>query len=681
MINSEEQNPEKTVESPRSFDGLLREKWWLVSCGLVTVIAGFLRFFLLELKPLHHDEGVNGHFLTTLFREGIYKYDPGNYHGPDLYYISLAFTKVFGLNTFTVRASVAIFGVLTVILVFYLRDYIGKAGSLSAALLIALSPGMVYISRYFIHEMLFVFFSLSLVVALLFFAEKRKAGIFAIGWMTLLLFVCFLPSALNLASYYGSENAVILWTLRVVAIVVESVFIFLVMRMLLTWDEGRPIYFMLASASLVMLFATKETAFITVGTMIIACLCIWLWQKFNSIDIIEKNRFRFQLAAHILIGLCGLILVYLFFGRVTSFYKWFYSLFASPDLPDQKFLFYVIIALLLMSVIAWTIYFLDSRGNSGSGQSKFIEPSWTSFRDAFGGRRNGFIVIAAAVLVFAYVGVLFFTSFFTYGEGFKRAFEAYAIWSKTGSKDHTQNGMIAYVKWMAQLESPLVILSVLGTLIAVIKVRHRFAMFTGIWAFGLFLAYTIIPYKTPWLALSFTLPMCIVGGYAINELAVSKLIHQKLFALILALLSVFVLSYQTYDLNFVRYDSDRMPYVYAHSERGLLDLIGEIDRYAKKSGKENSATIEIVSPDYWPMPWYLKDYKAANFHGKLVDANTSELIVASKAQLGELSEKYGMHYKYVGTYPLRPGVKLYLLVRSDIAGASAKNIDEIEDTD
>ena len=170
---------------------------WFVGCLAVTAIAAFWRFWQLELKPLHHDEGVNSFFLTTLFREGIYKYDPANYHGPDLYYFALAASKMFGLNTYSIRGSVAIFGVLTVVLAFFLRDYIGKIGSLTAGLFIALSPGMVYISRYFIHEILFVFFSFGIVVGVLYFVEKRKAGVFAITAMTLLLLVCFLPTALK----------------------------------------------------------------------------------------------------------------------------------------------------------------------------------------------------------------------------------------------------------------------------------------------------------------------------------------------------------------------------------------------------------------------------------------------------------------------------------------------------
>src|SRR6476469_9128580 len=93
---------------------------WFASCGVVTAIAAFLRFFWLALKPLHHDEGVNGFFLTNLVRDGIYKYDPANYHGPTLYYIAYPFVELFGLKTVPTRLSVALWGLLMVVLVLYL---------------------------------------------------------------------------------------------------------------------------------------------------------------------------------------------------------------------------------------------------------------------------------------------------------------------------------------------------------------------------------------------------------------------------------------------------------------------------------------------------------------------------------------------------------------------------------
>lgn len=655
--------------------------WWIISCFVITAIATFLRFYQLTLRPMHHDEGVNGHFLTKLFRDGVYQYDPANYHGPDLYYLSLAFAKVFGLNTWSVRSSVAIFGVLTVVLAFFLHRYIGKIGSLAAGLLLTLSPGMVYISRYFIHEILFVFFSLSFVVAIVYFIEKRKAGVFATAWMSLLLLICFLPSALSLASYVGSENVYLLWGLRAVILLVEAVLVFLVMRMLLAWNDGRPIYLLLASASLIFLFATKETAFITIGTMIIACVSIKLWEKLGVSEFFAEKKFA---ALAILQGFVIAALGAFLFSKlqdVKDFYKWFYAAFTGEGVPNQAFLFYSIILLGVISIISYLVFFLDlgkTKNELGENQSSnFIEPTWREFRKGLGNGADLALIIIASVVVFIYVGVLFFSSFFTYPDGVKGAFEAYAIWTKTGSKDHTQNGLIAYIRWMMHVESPLVFLSIIGTLIAFAKAKHRFAMFTGLWAFGLFLAYTIIPYKTPWLALSFTLPMCLIGGYTINELWNSKEQIQKILAGVLVILSTFIFLYQTYDLNFDRYDNDRMPYVYAHTERGFLELIDEVNRYAEKSKKGKEATIEVVSPDYWSMPWYLNDYKAANFHGRLVPSNTAEIIVASKAQINQLAPMYAAHYKYIGTYPLRPGVKLFLLVRKDLADSRALDIYQI----
>jgi predicted membrane-bound mannosyltransferase len=260
----------------------------------------------------------------------------------------------------------------------------------------------------------------------------------------------------------------------------------------------------------------------------------------------------------------------------------------------------------------------------------------------------------------------------------KKAFEAYAIWTKTGNKDHTMHGYSGYLKWGMKVEAPVMILSALGALVALMKGKHRFAMFTALWATGLFTAYSIIPYKTPWLALSYLLPMCIIAGYGINELFASKNIGLKVAAAALAVSASEVLVYQAYELNFVRYDDEEAGYVYAHTRRGFLDMISEIDRYADKSGQGRDATIEIVTPDYWPMTWYMNKYSHANFFGSLVDANTSEMIVAKKTdQDAAVIQKYSTHYKFVGVYPLRPGVNLVLLVRKDLADANAQELYKI----
>lgn len=580
---------------------------WLVNCGLITAVAAFFRFFQLGLKPFHHDEGVNGFFLTSLFRNGLYKYDPANYHGPTLYYISLFFSNLFGLNTISVRMSMAIFGVLMVVLAFFLRPFIGKTGSLAAGLFLALSPGMIFISRYFIHEIFFVFLALALVLSVLLFIRNEKAGPFAIGWMVLLLLVCFLPSASMLGTYLGGESSAAVWAFRLGFFVVEAVLIFFVMRMLLAWRGGRPIYMLLASASAALMFATKETTFITLGTMLIAIPCVLIWQKIYP-------------------------------GK------------AEDDGTDEGSI------------------------------------TWRNFRLAAGEGTDRLLLIAAAAAVFIYVNVLFFSSFFTYPEGVQKAFEAYAIWTKTGTKDHTQSGFWAYLKWCfgigqvdskleTAVESAIVVLSILGTGIAFFIRRNRVAMFIGLWALGLFLAYSLIPYKTPWLGLSFLLPMCLIAGYGINEMARSANTAVKAGGLALGALACALLAYQAYNLNFVNYDNNDRTYIYAHTKRPFLEMMGRIDHYAAKTGKGGEIAVDIVSPDYWPMVWYTNDYPKAVYHGRMIDSSNAEIIIAKKTdQDRDVITRFSSKYKFDGIYPLRPGVDLILLVRSDIADPDARDV-------
>src|ERR1051326_1674689 len=107
-----------------------RDAWWWTGVAILTG-AALLRMILLTEKPLHHDEGVNGVFLVTLFRTGVHHYDPANYHGPSLYYLAViptAINNIFhwghGLSTFVIRFVTAAFGVGVVWLVLCLRRFL-----------------------------------------------------------------------------------------------------------------------------------------------------------------------------------------------------------------------------------------------------------------------------------------------------------------------------------------------------------------------------------------------------------------------------------------------------------------------------------------------------------------------------------------------------------------------------
>src|SRR5690606_6321150 len=173
-------------------------------------------------------------------------------------------------------------------------------------------------------------------------------------------------------------------------------------------------------------------------------------------------------------------------------------------------------------------------------------------------------------------------------------------------------------------EGPVMLLAAAGAAFAFIKRRGKFAMFAALWAFGLFAAYSLIPYKTPWLALSFLLPMAIAAGYAVHETASMSFGCAKAVAGVLVLAAAGFMTYRAYDLSFVHYDDNSRTYIYAHTYRSLHTMMDRMYYYADKSGKGNDAAIDIVSKDYWPMVWYVKDYPNAVFDGMIVPVRTPE---------------------------------------------------------
>ncbi len=135
--------------------------------AMLVVVAGALALRLpqLGLRPLHNDEAVNAVKVSALWSEGRYAYDPDEYHGPTLHYASLPFLSLSGagspdkLTDAQLRLAPVAFGAGLVLLCFLFGSGLGRAAATWAAIFTAVSPAMVFYSRYFIHEILLVFFT------------------------------------------------------------------------------------------------------------------------------------------------------------------------------------------------------------------------------------------------------------------------------------------------------------------------------------------------------------------------------------------------------------------------------------------------------------------------------------------------------------------------------------------
>ncbi|MEY2543155.1 MAG: hypothetical protein QOE81_616 [Verrucomicrobiota bacterium] len=127
---------------------------------LIIGVAAFLRFFLLGMKPPHFDEGINGWFVDQMVKNGFYKYDPTNYHGPLHFYVLFLSQTLFGRNLWALRLPVVLVSVSCVWLTLKFEPFVGRTVSRLAALAMALSPGFVFYGRYSIHEVWLLLFTL-----------------------------------------------------------------------------------------------------------------------------------------------------------------------------------------------------------------------------------------------------------------------------------------------------------------------------------------------------------------------------------------------------------------------------------------------------------------------------------------------------------------------------------------
>jgi uncharacterized protein (TIGR03663 family) len=129
--------------------------------------AVLLRTWLLEIKPAHFDEGINGWFADQMLATGYYRYDPTNYHGPLHFYAVFLSQTLFGRSEWALRLPIVIVSILCVAALFRLRKFFGRPACLLAALAMSLSPAYVFYGRYSIHESWQVLFSILLLEGIL----------------------------------------------------------------------------------------------------------------------------------------------------------------------------------------------------------------------------------------------------------------------------------------------------------------------------------------------------------------------------------------------------------------------------------------------------------------------------------------------------------------------------------
>jgi hypothetical protein len=167
---------------------------------------------------------------------------------------------------------------------------------------------------------------------------------------------------------------------------------------------------------------------------------------------------------------------------------------------------------------------------------------------------------------------------------------------------------------------------------------------------GVLLAYSLVPYKTPWCLISIIWPWFLFFGAAVGVggrksarwIAIALLIASAAFAI---------------RLNFFRYEDDSEPYVYVQTYNTVHKFTGPLLTLAAADPRAALTPGAIYLESYYPLPWMLGDFPNIGYHGGKIPAELPagvkfHVIEAEKA--GEIRPRIGPGFTEI-TFKLRSG--------------------------
>ena len=317
------------------------------------------------------------------------------------------------------------------------------------------------------------------------------------------------------------------------------------------WSCGERRSLFITVIGITLLLLLKETAVIHLVAFVLAAGCLYLWQKIIP-STSQRGQFRYS---DIL-------------GSDSTLYE---------VAPKYRY----------------------------NGTDPFAAKQLWSWRDFFWS-----LLIAFAVLFFFYSGGLLNVS------GFYNLFRTLPAWIHTGTgsgghvKEEYQWWWLNYY-WLALMvryEIP----SLLGMGFALWSLWRGSAVarYLAIYALGVFVAYSIIPYKTPWCLISILWPFALLFGIFISQLP-----WKKSATLAGALLLAFSLCLAL-RLNYWHYADFEEPYVYVQTSPEISRLTEPMLTLACRDPRNYQLTGQILLESYYPLPWIWGDFTSISYFGK-----------------------------------------------------------------
>jgi uncharacterized protein (TIGR03663 family) len=182
--------------------------------------------------------------------------------------------------------------------------------------------------------------------------------------------------------------------------------------------------------------------------------------------------------------------------------------------------------------------------------------------------------------------------------------------------------------------------------------------------YAVFLAgiYSLIPYKTPWLALNLWLPLTLFAGRAVERLwhiATKRFTLRAVIPVfgVLGILCAAAIVHDTQQRVFVHPADETNPYAYAHTSEDLLGIPGEIGELALQNAIK-MPRIAVIASDPWPLPWYLRHYSQVGFWQPGQQVEEADFYITSTDAAEQYADR--LRNRRPEFFGVRPGVLILL---------------------
>lgn len=147
--------------------------WEIILFSFLILMAVITRFYDLGARVMSHDESLHTYFSWLLYQGRGFEHTP-LMHGPLQFHLLALSYYIFGDSDLSARIPVALASIASIAILWQYRRYLGKLGALIAGFLFLISPYMLYYGRYVRNEALVVLLGMISIWAVLRFLETGK---------------------------------------------------------------------------------------------------------------------------------------------------------------------------------------------------------------------------------------------------------------------------------------------------------------------------------------------------------------------------------------------------------------------------------------------------------------------------------------------------------------------------